>query len=110
MWQRAHELGSQLLAIAKEFPRTDEARIVKNQLLRAGLSISANIAEGFGGLGGKSFANYATIARRSASETENWLLVAKDAHYLSQTQYVALSSLNRECIAMLSSLMNRLRP
>jgi four helix bundle protein len=77
-------------------------------LLRAGLSIAANIAEGYGGSGGRAFTNYLTIARRSAFETENWLLVAKDAVLIEENEYRSSVSLLRECTAMLSAMIRRL--
>jgi four helix bundle protein len=76
VWQKAHYLARGVLRACREFPHTDEARIIKGQVIRSATSIPANIAEGFGGNKGKAFQNSLTIARREAGETDYWLLLS----------------------------------
>ncbi len=70
VWQKAHALVRKVLKECKEFPRTDEAREIKRQLIKAVTSVPANIAEGYGGCRGQAYRNYLIIARRSANETD----------------------------------------
>ena len=53
--------------------------ILRDQLLRSGTSIAANIIEAQAGSSKKDFINFYHIALKSANETKYWLSVIKDA-------------------------------
>ena len=85
---------------------SDEARIIKTQLIKSSTSVPANIAEGFGGNKGKVFQNSLTIARREASETDYWLLLSFEERYIKDSEeHESMEIGYREVIAMLSSLI-----
>ena len=46
VWQKAHELSLLIYSLSKSFPK-DELYGLTNQMRRASVSISSNIAEGF---------------------------------------------------------------
>jgi four helix bundle protein len=50
----------------------------RSQILRATLSISNNIAEGFGRRSKKEFIQFLMISKGSCNEVESMLLIAKD--------------------------------
>jgi four helix bundle protein len=108
VWQKAHNLARMVLGICREFPSTDEARIIKRQLIRSATSIPANIAEGFGGNKGKIFQNSLTIARREAGETDYWLLLSFEEAYLDNKIYQELEKGYDEVRAMLSSMISKM--
>ena len=83
VWQKAHELAKTVISLCKRFPDTEEARVVKNQLLRSSTSVPANIAEGYGGNKGKVFLNSLTIARRESCEADYWLLLSHELGYIN---------------------------
>ena len=56
---------------------------MSNQLRRAALSVSANIAEGCGKGSRRETIRYFQIACGSAAETKNHLLIATELHYLA---------------------------
>jgi four helix bundle protein len=62
VWQKAHILAKKVLAISRNFPKTEEAKIIRTQLIKSSTSVPANIAEGFGGNKGKVFQNCPSIA------------------------------------------------
>ena len=108
VWQRAHELAKKVLGICKKFPKTDEARIIKSQIIRSSISVPANIAEGFGGNKGKVFQNSLTIARREAGETDYWVLLSFETGYLDEILQKELEDGYREVRAMLSSMIYKM--
>jgi four helix bundle protein len=110
VWQRAHQLARDTLNACRRFPTTDEARIIKRQLVRSATSVPANIAEGYGGNRGKVFQNCLTIARREAGETDYWLLLSFEEGYLSKYSHAALETGYGEVRAMLSSMIGKLTP
>ncbi len=52
--------------------------IIKNQLLRSGTSIGANIVEAQAGSSRRDFTNYLNHSLKSANESEFWLGLLKD--------------------------------
>lgn len=108
VWQKAHELAKRVMAVCRTFPKIDEARIIKIQLIKSSTSVPANIAEGFGGNKGKVFQNSLTIARREASETDYWLLLSFEEGYSrDKKEHEYLENGYREVSAMLSSLISK---
>jgi len=109
VWQKAHSLAKQVIMLCRHFPHSDEARVIKKQLIRSSTSVPANIAEGHGGHQGKEYQHYLTIARRSANEMDYWVLLAHDLKYISAEDYSQLEENCREIIMMLSSIIGKLR-
>ena len=74
IWKDAVVLAHQLLDIAEHLGEKKYFRF-SEQLRGASLSISNNIAEGSGSLSKKDFSNFLNIARRSAFENANMLII-----------------------------------
>ena len=108
VWQKAHQLAKKVLNITRQFPGTDEARIVKKQLIRAILSVPANIAEGYGGNTGAAYRNYLVIARRSLTESDYWLFLSLDVGYVNDSLYKEAIDLANETRAILTTIINKL--
>lgn len=47
VWKLGREIKIKIFAIVKAFPKVEEYRL-KDQLIRSAISVTANIAEGFG--------------------------------------------------------------
>ncbi len=108
VWQKSHGLARKVLTISRNFPNSEESRIIKRQIIRSAISIPANIAEGFGGNKGKVFQNSLTIARREAGETDYWLLLSFEEGYINEDIYREMENGYQEVRAMLSSLISKL--
>ncbi len=108
VWQKAHELARKVLDVCRKFPRTDEARIIKQQIIRSATSVPANIAEGFGGNKGKVFQNSLTIARREAGETDYWLLLSLEEGFIDGKNHKELENGYCEVRAMLTSMIYKI--
>jgi len=80
----------------------------KSQLVRAAVSVSANIAEGCGRAGDRDFRRFIRIALGSASELEYHLLLARDLGILPDASYEPLAGQVAEVKRMLSGLAARL--
>ena len=108
VWQKAHELAKEAIHLSTSFPISDEASIIKKQMIRSAISVPSNIAEGYGGNKGKVFQNASTIARREATETDYWLFLCYELGLIEYKVYEKMHDGYREVIAMLSSLINKL--
>jgi len=80
-----------IYAITKKYP-SDEKFSLSNQMRRAAISITSNIAEGFGRLGKKDKAQFYLIARGSLIELENQLIISKDLKYLNVNDFKSIES------------------
>ncbi|MBM3206537.1 MAG: four helix bundle protein [Candidatus Staskawiczbacteria bacterium] len=69
--------------MAKTFPR-EEYFGLSDQLRRAAISISNNIAEGSGSASVKGFSSFLNISIRSTLETVNILIFAHKRKYISE--------------------------
>ncbi|HWO73093.1 MAG TPA: four helix bundle protein, partial [Dehalococcoidia bacterium] len=58
LWEKAQTLASQLVLLVDGLPRTRSANALGDQLLRAGTSIAANVAEGYGRYSDPAFRNH----------------------------------------------------
>ena len=77
-------------------------------MLRAAMSIPANIVEGTGHQSHREFVRFLRIASGSASELEYHLLLAKDFGMLSESDFNSLSSQTAQVRKMLYGLVTRL--
>ncbi len=82
---------------------------LRDQIRRSGISVMANIAEGFGRRSNKEFANFLNIAHGSAAETQSHLYVALDLNYINQEDFRNIYKLYDENSKMIMSLSQHLR-
>ncbi|MDT8887748.1 four helix bundle protein [Aquirufa sp. LEPPI-3A] len=81
---------------------------LKNQIQRASLSISNNIAEGFERGSDRDFKRFLYIAQGSCSEVKSMLYVATRLNYLKNESYITLNHQVTEIGKMLFGLSNSL--
>lgn len=108
VWQKAMSLAKECYRLAKLLPTSEQYRIT-GQLLRAAVSVPANIAEGHARGTRKDYANFVSIARGSLAETETLLQLTVDVELLAFDAVKPGLGLCTEISKMLTSLLNRLR-
>lgn len=81
---------------------------LKNQIQRASLSISNNIAEGFERGSDRDFKRFLYIAQGSCSEVKSMLFVAIRLNYLKKESFIILNRQVTEIGKMLYGLSNSL--
>lgn len=85
-WQKGHDLVLRIYELSKLFPK-DEQFLLTNQIRRAVVSITSNIAEGFSRRTLKDKTSFYYISLGSLTEVQNQLLIAKDLDYISEELY-----------------------
>lgn len=88
-WQIGRELVNAIYALTGGGAFSKDWGL-KDQIQRAAVSVCSNIAEGFERCGNKEFANFLWIAKGSAGEVASQLYHAKDAGYISDTDFSRL--------------------
>jgi four helix bundle protein len=104
VWQKAIDLTVDLYA-SMEFINDFG---FKNQIQRASLSISNNIAEGFERGSDRDFKRFLFIAQGSCSEVKSMLYVGVRLNYLKKDSYISLNQRVTEVGKMLFGLSNSL--
>lgn len=82
VWQKAHQLVLAVYKITQTFPNEEKFGLV-SQMRRAGVSIAANIAEGFKKRGTRDKSNFYNIAQGSLEELRYYFILSRDLSYLS---------------------------
>lgn len=85
-WKEAHKLVLTVYELTKNFPREEIYRLV-DQLCRAAISITSNIAEGFSRNSAKEKMQFYAMSLGSLTEIQNQLILARDLKYLSEEKY-----------------------
>ena len=92
VWQRAHEVVLLVYKLTSAFPESERYGLT-SQMRRAAVSITSNIAEGFGRRTSKDKARFYVQARGSCYEVQSQSYAARDLSYLEP---VNSANLNRE--------------
>ena len=77
VWQKAHMMVLGIDRLAREI-RGGRHAALRNQMLRAAMSVPANIVEGSGQKSAREFARFVRIALNSSTELEYHLIAARD--------------------------------
>jgi four helix bundle protein len=107
-WKKARELAKAVYTVTSQgsFARDFSLR---DQIRRAAVSISSNIAEGFARQTDKEFVQFLYTARGSAAEVQSQLYVAADLGYLSQEDLHRLYEMADEVSRLISGFIRYLR-
>lgn len=85
-WKEGHKLVIIIYKITAKFPKEELYGLI-NQMRRAAVSITSNIAEGFSRQSYAEKIQFYSIAQASNTELQNQLLVAKDVGYLNADSF-----------------------
>ncbi|MBU0570096.1 four helix bundle protein [Patescibacteria group bacterium] len=85
-WKEGHKLVLMVYKLTDNFPKK-EIYILVNQMLRAVISVTSNIAEGFGRRGKKGKIQFYFMAQASLVELQNQLIISRDVGYLDRKDY-----------------------
>ena|SRR5947209_10603928 len=107
-WKTARELARLIYQVTSNGELARDFGL-RDQIRRAVVSISSNIAEGFERGGDKEFLQFLAIARGSCGEVRSQLYIASDQRYISDEQFRALSDKAIEASQLISGLIRYLR-
>ena len=102
-WQEGHKFVLMMYKLTRAFPK-EELFSLTNQLRRAGVSITSNIAEGFNRRSASEKIHFYHIALGSLTESQNQLLIARDIGYLALDIFKEVA----EQTVLVSKLLNGL--
>jgi len=107
VWNEAIEFADLVYAITRAFP-DDERFGLTNQMRRAAVSVSSNIAEGSSRMSRPDFARFIEIATGSLFEVVSQSVISKRQAFLSEADYERLYAAAEKQSKMLSGLRRSL--
>jgi four helix bundle protein len=107
VWRAAVDFADLVYSVTRTFP-DDERFGLTNQMRRAAVSISSNIAEGSSGSSRPDFARFVEIATGSVFEVVSHATVSERQGFLSKTGFARLYSACERQSRMLSGLRHSL--
>lgn len=103
VWQNARRFVSEIYLATENFPEKEKFGIT-NQIRRATLSISANIAEGFARSSNTEKARFLNIAYSSCIEVINFLILSLDLKFICEEEYFNLRNTAEKISNQLNAL------
>ena len=107
-WKLGRELNRDVYAVSGHGAFGQDFGL-RDQIRRASVSVTSNIAEGFARRSQADFARFLTIARASTAEVCSQLYLALDLNYLSQDDFDRLYRLAQRIGGSCSALIRYLR-
>ena len=107
-WRKAHALALNVHSVAIGI-RGSQYASLRNQMIRASMSIPANIVEGKGQSSAREYARFIGYAINSSSELEYHLVVARDFKAITVPQFTSLRDQVVEVRKMLHGLQKAVR-
>ena len=107
VWAKSHKMALDVYVVSAHL-LTHREFSLRNQMVRAAVSVPANIAEGCGRSGDRELRRFCRIALGSGSELEYHLLLARDLGLLPGSAYQPLATQVVEVKRMLSGLIRSL--
>jgi len=104
VWQKAMDLAVKIFYLTEKLPRKEDFGLT-SQIRRSALSISGNLAEGFGRKHTKDKLNFYYDSRGSLAETKNYLIYGHKVRYFTQVEFKKNVNLIEEIWKELNSLI-----
>ena len=109
IWQLAVDIAVSISTLCERFPKY-ELFALSDQLRRASVSISSNIAEGASRTSVAEFTHYLEISIGSAFEVETQLLIARKRNYITEEAYESFVAELQYLERQINSFISKIRP
>lgn len=103
-WKEAHKLALLIYKVTKNFPK-EEIYGLTNQIRRATVSISSNVAEGFSRRSNLEKRQFYYQSLGSLTEVQNQLLIARDVGYLDKNIFSEIADQTVSVSKLINSLI-----
>lgn len=106
VWKHAHNLVIFIYKVVKRLPK-EEKYSLGDQLKRSALSITSNIAEGFGRHSYREKLHFYYIAEGSLTELQNQIILTKDLNYINSSKYEDFQKQSERVYKILRGLIRK---
>lgn len=106
-WKKARELNKEIYLVTNKTNFNRDFGL-RDQIRRASISISSNIAEGFGRNTNKQFVYFLNVAQASCYEVKSQLYLALDISYIDKSEFEKLYAICDEISKTIFGLIKHL--
>ena len=103
-WKKAHQLALFTYKTTEEFPEKEKFGL-SNQMRRAAISVTSNIAEGFSRSSAKDKGHFYIMARSSLTELQSQFLLARDLKYLKNELFLQFADQSVDVSKLVAGLV-----
>ena len=107
VYKKAICFAREIYKVSEGFPEKEKFGIT-SQSRRAVVSISSNIAEGWGRDSSKNYSQFLKIARGSLYELDTLITIAYELKYINGNELKSLTDIKDEISKMLNSLIKKI--
>ena len=107
-WKIARKLRVEIYGIAKRLP-SEERFDLGSQMRKAGVSCTANIAEGYGRFHFQENIQFCRISRGSIYETQDHLVTCLDNDYITKEKYDSVWAISEDAVRVLDGYIRYLK-
>ena len=108
VWQIARDVRNEIYLICKKLP-VEEKYNLSIQMRKAAVSLTANIAEGYGRFHFQENIQFLRTSRGSAYELVDHVITCKDQNYISAEMAEEINEQLRRCIRLIDGLVRYLK-
>lgn len=103
MRDKSYSFALRIIRLYKELSVAQREYVLSRQILRCGTSIGANVAEANQAQSRADFISKLSIALKEAVETEYWLGLLRDSHYIQPDLAMSLTADVKELTRILTA-------
>ena len=103
--EKSYQFAVRITKLSKYLRQTKRENVISKQLLRAGTSIGANVAESQHAQSRPDFLTKLNIALKEAAETDYWLRLLYETDYLSKDEFQSIFADCKEIEKLLASIV-----
>lgn len=104
-WKIGHSLVLEIYKLSKKFPDFEKFGL-SSQIQRSAVSITSNIAEGFGRHSYKEKVQFYYLAHGSLTELKNQILISLDLKYITDKEFESVMIMTTDCQRLLQGLIS----
>lgn len=106
---KSYDFALKVVGLYKDIMKKEKEYVLSKQMLRAGTSIGANIAEANGAISKSDFSSKISIAYKESLETKYWLKLLRDSNYICEIKANKLISDAYELSKFMFSILKTTR-
>ena len=89
-YQKSYKFAIRIVNAYKHLVKDKKEYVLSKQLLRAGTSVGANLAEANGAISDKEFRAKISISYKEIQEVKYWLSLLKDTGYITNKTFTSI--------------------
>ena len=105
--ERSFQFGVKVVRLANKLPQSIAAKVICQQLVRAGTSVGANLEEADSAETKKDFVHKVGIALKEAKETLYWLRLAEAAPIPGNKEFAEMAQEAHELVMILVAIKRK---